>query len=577
MSSSTTNSVVPDYLLAGDSDELSLLLQQSFPRKKQSKRISLEKDDLLTILKQYSTGSLINSLKSKFQGQQTLSDKKFSTLHFVDQLFEMYHDSSQLHEDISCLTDQFRPLVASSLIEQDGFILDKNHSIQQCITAIQINTLGWQPEKGRSASRYIETLGELTREITKASDAGALLKAKRSLLLFFNKDLKRIEKIGQRLRDTEKGIMQSRHAKETSTLELNKKMRGHKLPEAVIQFLHTAWRDSLQLTLITYSQDSDQWQQMLKLTDRLIVSFQQSGGDNTLATEIPKITEELKNHTVSLIHNKQGLEAQLSIIATEHFKILQGDTLNYQPFRLIDENNPLISAQAKVSRNLIKEVENIKQGQWFFLHKVNQQPSRIRLALKSDDVSQLLFINQQGLKVENFSFEEFAYKLSSKIAIAIKPAPNFNEFAYSFIAKLFIRQEEKKNQKNQAREDAKRTALQEDEQRIEARAKAIAEATILAEVEAEKREQKNQSEASQLTIGGWIEFTKLEGETIKCRLAAKLQTTNMYIFVDRRGLKQEEIDYDELLKRINNGEAKIIQQGDYTDDPLATVVDNLRK
>lgn len=577
MPTSPTNSAVPDYLLAGDSDELSLLLQQSFPRKKQSKLSSLEKDDLLTMLKQYSNGSLINDLKSKLQGQKTLSDKDFSTLHFVDQLFQMYHDSSQLDDDISCLSDQFRPLIASSLIQQEGFILDKNHSIQQCITAIQINTIGWQPNKGRTASRYIKALGELIRKITHASDAGTLLKAKRALLLFFNKDLKRIEKIAQRLRDTEKGKMQARHAKETSTLELNKKMRGYKLPEAIIQFLHTAWRDSLQLTLITYSLDSDQWQQMLKLTDRLIASFQQSGDDNTLATEIAKITEELKTYTVSLIHNEQNLEAQLSLIATEHFKILQGDALNYQPFRLIDENNPLISAQAKVSRNLIKQVENIKQGQWFFLHKVNQQALRIRLTLKSDDVSQLLFINQQGLKVENFSFEEFAYKLSSKIAIPIKPGLNFNEFAHSFIAKLFIHQEEKNNQKNKAREDAKKAALQEDEQRIEARAKAIAEATILAEDEAEKREQKNQSEASQLTIGGWIEFNTPEGETIQCRLAAKLQTTNMYIFVDRRGLKQEEIDYDELLKRINNGEAKIIQQGNYTDDPLATVVDNLRK
>jgi hypothetical protein len=291
MSTSTINSVVPDYLLAGDSDELSLLLQQSFPRKKQSKNSPLEKDDLLAILKQYSTGSLINNVKSKLQSQQTLSDKDFSTLHFVDQLFELYHDSSQLHDDISCLADQFRPLVASSLIQQEGFILDKKHAVQQCISAIQINTLGWQPEKGRSASHYIEAIAELIRAITKASDAGALLKAKRALLLFFNRDLKRIEKIEQRLRDNEKGIMRSRHAKEASTLELNKKMRGHKLPEAIIQFLHTAWRDSLQLTLITYSQDSDQFQQILKLTDRLVASFQQSEDGKTLATEIPEITK----------------------------------------------------------------------------------------------------------------------------------------------------------------------------------------------------------------------------------------------------------------------------------------------
>lgn len=576
MSITTSNSVIPDYLLAGDSDELSLLLQQSFPRRKQSKRTPLEKSDLLELLKQHSTGSLIDSLKPCLNDEQTLSDKDFSTLHFVDQLFQLYRDSNQLHDDIADHVDQLRALIASSLIQQDGFILDSKHSVQQCITAIQTNTLGWQPETGRAADLYINTLKKLITDLTKSNNASELLKAKRAIQKFFTKDLKRIEKIEQRLRDTEKGRMQSRFAKETSTLELNKRMRGYKLPEGIIQFLHTAWRDSLQLVLITHSQGSKQWKHMLSLTERLIKSFQQPDDDSTLTAEIPKITAELKIHTLSLVHNEQNLEAQLSIIAAEHMKILQGDVPEYKPFRLIDEGNPLTSAQAKISSSLIKEVKNIQQGQWFFLHKVNQKPQRVRLAMKSSDVSQLLFINQLGLKVEEFSFEKFAYKLSSRVAIPIQAAPGFNEFTHKLIGKLFARQEERQQQKRQAKEDAKNAALQEDEERIEARAKAIAEATALAEDEAEKREQNNESQASKLTIGGWIQLDKEGEESIQCRLAAKIQTSKTYIFVNRFGLKQEELEYGELLERLNNGTAKIIQQGNYVDDPLANVVDNLR-
>lgn len=577
MSLTTSHSAIPDYLLAGDSDELSLLLQQSFPRKHKSKLNPLDSALLVAILKQHSSGSLIDTVKAQLKEKQTLSDKDFSTLHFVDQLFHLYRSSNHLHEHISDLIDQLRPIIAIPLIQQDGFILDSKHSAQQCISIIQHHTLGWQPEEGRAAERYIKSLQEQVKEISEAKDAGALLKARRSIQQFFEKDLKRIEKIEQRLRDTELGRMRSLFAHQTATLELNKRMSGHELPEGVIQFLHSSWLDSLKLAVITYSQDSDDWQHMLTLTERLIASFEQTRDNAEILADIPEITAELKTHTLSLIHSDHNLKTQLSIIAAEHFKIMQGDVLEYKPFRLLEEDNPLTSSQAQVSRSLIKEVEKLKTGQWFFLHKVNQQPQRIRLSMKSEANSQLLFINQLGLKVEVISFENFAYKLSSRIALPIEPATNFHQFTLGFIGKLFTRQQEKQDQKRQAKENAKRDALKKDEERIEARAKAIAEATLIAEAEADKRQLANQSEASQLTIGSWIEFDNENEELSKCRLAAKIQTTNVYVFVNRNGQKQDEIEYKELLKRLNNNTARIIKKGDYVDDPLASIVGYLRK
>lgn len=578
MSITTNNKSVPDYLLAGDSDEFSLLLQQSFPRKQKSKYPALEKKALLSILENYSSGTLINHLKTQLKEKLSPSDKDFATLHFVDQLFNLYRSSGQLHNDISNLVDRFRPLIASSLIQQNGLILDSKHSVQQSINAVQTYTLGWQPEKSRAAEQYLKTLEKLIINITTAKNAGALLKAKKSIEQFFIKDLKRIEKIEQRLCDTEMGRMRSRFASETSTLELNKRMQGYKLPECVIQFLHSAWRDSLQLVLITQSKESDQWKKMLNLTERLIASFQIHNEDDVLIAVIPEITRELKTCTLSLAHDQHSLELQLSVIASEHFKILQGDTVEYSEFRLIDEHNPLTSAKAKISQSLINAVEEIEQGKWFLLHKVNSQPIRIRLAMKSNDMSRLLFINQLGIKVEEFSFEEFAYKLSSRVVRPLNPLINFDKFTHAFIGKLFSLEQEKNKLKAQAKEENKKAILRENEQKIDARIKALAEASALKEAEMEIKEIENQTNASQLNVGSWIELDNADGEAIRCRLAAKIQVTNKYIFVNRAGMKQAEMQYEDLVNHLNNGTAKIIQLEKYnTTNPLAVIADSLRK
>lgn len=80
-----------------------------------------------------------------------------------------------------------------------------------------------------------------------------------------------------------------------------------------------------------------------------------------------------------------------------------------------------------------------------------------------------------------------------------------------------------------------------------------------------------------MQVGDWIEFTLINGSRFRCKLSAKMEEPDCYIFVNRIGLKVVEKSRQELAADLANGRIAVLEQGLLVDRALDAVVGNLRK
>ena len=79
----------------------------------------------------------------------------------------------------------------------------------------------------------------------------------------------------------------------------------------------------------------------------------------------------------------------------------------------------------------------------------------------------------------------------------------------------------------------------------------------------------------QLRAGSWVEL-KIDSVFKRCKLAARIESSGKYIFVNRSGLKMAEFLTDELCQSLQLGNMKILDDDALFDRALESVISNLR-
>ncbi|MEE8244584.1 MAG: DUF1631 domain-containing protein [Pseudomonadales bacterium] len=80
-----------------------------------------------------------------------------------------------------------------------------------------------------------------------------------------------------------------------------------------------------------------------------------------------------------------------------------------------------------------------------------------------------------------------------------------------------------------------------------------------------------------LSEGVWIELEKSPGDRIRCKLATIVQPGDLYIFVNRRGMKVAERTRMGLAVDLKRGALNVLQESQVFDRALQAVIGNLRQ
>lgn len=484
MTTPDTQLIDINSLLAGEVDQWRALLQHSYPRAASDRPKAVELRNLLALIARSRADidqPLAGSIEALLDPQEGLDPNIYAVLKFADQLFDNYLKNSKIEIAISKPLRQLRHHSTVCMLSNNLPWLVEEDGVQNVLQHIHTHAVGWSTDLGRAGERFQSALVPLIVALTQAHDHDSLVAATSSLQEFFDSQKKRIAKLEKRIRDAEIGSLHTKHAQQLSARTLNQQMAGKKLPAGITGFLQGPWQESMRLLIISDGKDSERWRRIMRLTETLIWTFQPVSQNSPeqqqhIYDSISEISEELRDITVGLHHSSQ-LDEELSAIENEHLKILKGEPLKYTDFELIDNTNPLVSSQASISKQLLNQVTALQEGQWFFL-KAEGKLARIKLTVKIDQVKQLLFTNFLGIKAKQYSFEEFAYLLSSKIIVPISTRDPFKATGEKLLGKLLERyqqqvekaasdgaiEQEIVRQQMRARDQARRKALKEAEQ-----------------------------------------------------------------------------------------------------------------
>ncbi len=579
---------------------------------------AIPQDELISLLCDLPEGSLTgNATLLEVIGQAasgiSLSKDDFAVLSFVDDSCKMIFQLTGLETEIEQQLRNAMPVLAVSLMQEPEIALPREAaSIISVLDLICEAALGWHSDLGKQGDtlyqKIVESIGQLIAGWNPGNSESLDFEAiVTELDGFFSKEKQRVRKLEERLRQSEAGTLRARTAKTVATRMINDAIRGKQFPAAISEFLTGPWYNSVQLLLIQQGEDSDTWRQAEKLTETIVWTMQPLAAEGEALEQekqklyriIEHLPEEIRQLLVALEHQADTAEEFLDALEEEHLKVAAGFDLEYEDFELLQEEHQGEPVPA-VSGLLLRKIRNLEEDDWFVFEPEPDQISRVKLALKLDDVRQMLFTNRNGMRTLTGSYDEVAYLLTrgvlKRLTVEAGFASTFNNYLSGLVSEHSRRKEiedaqAQADREAQERESAKQKALEEAralEQAQEEAERAKQEADFKADMmrkAAEAAENPENAErlavltetVNHLQIGAWLELPAVDGVATECKLAVRISSADKMIFVTRSGMKVGEYSSEELIQLLISEQGRIINEGVEFEDTLAKVVSGLRE
>lgn len=494
------------------------------------------------------------------------------------------------------------PIVAAELMHNPALPLqDDAINIFTVLDQLLDATIGWSSDQGRAGEKVLaQVTAAATALRAEPADYVALNTA---LNNYLDKERSRVQKLEERLAASESGKLRSQKSRGMAAALINSAAEGKKLTASIIGFLIGPWFESLQLLAINCGVEGEEWSRATKLTETIIWTYQPINADSSEQAKAEKqrlyrilehLTDEIRDMLLALEHSADNLEAALADLEEDHVLMVSDRDLDYVEYLPIDTPGSGSGSRPSVSRILLRKVSSLEPGQWF-IYTEGEKSARIKLALKLEDVRQILFTNRNGMKALDRSYDEIAYLMSSGVLRPLNHQAVFSDTFRNFYQGLLDELERKQKLVAEAnREEAEREAT---------RQKALQEAAALAraneEAEHQRREEarqqrlekaqeaaaraENQERVAQiaelvdkLQIGAWLKLPAADGTLEDCKLAVRIASADKMIFVSRAGVKIGEYSAEQLTMLLVAGDGEIGDTGVEFEDTLAQVVSKLR-
>jgi hypothetical protein len=560
-----------DELMSGRPPQAELVkqhLQDKYPAG--AAREPLAEEALLNALAAVATGE--DSRKPLLERMQASNDlsaprpkpcpKQAALISWVDDAFRLMLTEHSLDDELTGKIRKVLPAVAAVALLEGDFLSIGQHPVQKLLDRIYTGCVGWHSRLGRAGEALPTVLEKIVIAINRylespEQDFTGLLQ---KLQDFLTAEMTASERMRERVIASEQGKLKAASARITAGVALNELMENQQFSAAVTEFLIGPWYDSMQLTLITEGPQSKEWERMLKVTQTLVWTVQplDTTDDNErqrLYKLIPLIPRQLEDLLISLQNDAAERKQAIAAIEDMHFRMLRGRPPKFQP------HEPILlgpaNARTSVTEQMLTQIKPLEPGQWFKISTEDGPNLRVELALKMDEYQQLLFVNRAGIKAMQKTFEEFAYLLSSGVA---RPCPLVPAFSVSLLKVLDMEAEAEEARLTTPQGSGKAKA------RLSPRVQELKKKRAMAEKE---------GGPAVPTIGSWVNFTDGD-EAQMCKLAARIDSLDKWMFVNNRGVKQRELNSEELTALQESGQCELVTSESRFEQTVASVVKDFR-
>ncbi|MDP2227411.1 MAG: DUF1631 family protein, partial [Moraxellaceae bacterium] len=215
--------------------------------------------------------------------------------------------------------------------------------------------------------------------------------------LAYQRNLERV----RQLAEGEHRLESARHRVQET---LDDKLAGKKVPKPVLTLLEAGWRDLLVKTHLRQGEDSKGWREFTGLLDELLAI----GADVRRNFDLRELLKLIKNGLQEVVEIN-GRQQQQAITELKHLlagtQRLLGDVAWEQvPVQKV-ETDP---DEERWLDKWVERARRLQLGDWMELRHRGSEAERMRLAWRSSDSARFVFVNHQGIKVNDFTLRELA-------------------------------------------------------------------------------------------------------------------------------------------------------------------------
>jgi hypothetical protein len=493
--------------------------------------------------------------------------EQHATLSWVDSAFKDWETRYSLAQPLAQSLRRLRPLVAALALNDSSFYQPGIHPLHQLLDQVVTCAIGWQPDLGRAGVALEQPIEQAVNDAlawfpNRNTDLAAV---STEFAHTGERDRSRALRMAQRVAETELGQARAAAARQQAAQLINDSLAQFQAPESIGEFLKGPWFASAQLVMLKFGGESEQWQKMCETTHTLLDSMQtpDDAADNRrqhifeVVTQIPK---DLKRLLLSLQHDSDAINDAVGMIEFAHLRVLRQQPLELEtiaPLPLPDKATP----PAENSR--ADTLRSIKAGQWFLIDNADGKPQRAQLSLNMPEQQKLLFTNHAGLKVLLLDYNDFVQLLTQRKVTKLQQNAGFSSCLARAAGIETLEQ-------LQAAGGSVHTAAALPGELSPPPAPTRAPAPAPAPEPEPEPEPEPVSPlpladtspavdlAIDLPMGSWLGFH--DGETpLLAKVALHDPASDMYIFVNREGVKMREISQTQLLALMQQDLVDILE------------------
>lgn len=425
--------------------------------------------------------SILQRASAKSNRVRIVGEIDNDVINLVSLLFDFILDAPAVPSKLKALIGRLQiPLLKVAVIDK-SFFSHGNHPARRLLNEIGSAAIGWNDQELEQQDNLYNKIEQVVFRIQQdfVEDTEFFNEILQDFVNFISAERRRSELLEQRIRDAEEGRARSEFARQQVETELNRRLLGQVLPEAVVQILHQHWSKVMLLNHLKHGAESGQWLGSLKTMDQLIWSVlphDDSDSLDKLTRLVPALLETLRQglgqaaldpfESKQLFDKLEVLHAQalqraqdLATPGTQQDSTGADSTqpARKTPEQYVQQNQELITVTDEISlstpepalepdepdntrvepeQKTLDLVDQIRPGCWFELQQEDNRSLRCKLAAVIKATGRYIFVNRRGLKVLEKSRQQFALALQEEKLIILDDSMLFDRALESVIGDL---------------------------------------------------------------------------------------------------------------------------------------------
>jgi hypothetical protein len=528
------------------------------------------------------------------------SVRQVNAAYISDRIMDVFLKTSGLHPELARRVARLRFYLAwrMNLQGADAF----SSTLTGWLDSLQ-EWRGWSNSGGRSSKVLLDQLDSLIIAVSGSFESGSCEPVEAFCQQWQDDAVRRdaqADKLRHRLLETEQGAARQRHADQTARALIGRALQGRTLPVPVTRFILDYWHSLLKQVVWDAGMNSENFRHASKLLEWLVWV-----GDPTLSDKdrnrLYHVGEQIGDRILDVwqrVFSQSLAEGALEGIQSVMVARLRGDAPELSE-ALPDSGGFAWDAAWLSAVSAEPAAVTAAERQWY-VEGEGDREQRMYFSALLPETAEVLWTNGVGVKLGIQPWRAF---VAARESNSLRPLPTltpFRQVLEDTVGLLATVCEKQRGQREKAAQEAREKAdklrrekaaaeqaRKEQEAAREAelkRQREAAEQQRLADEQAEQarllkeKELLAQKQVDGIKLGGWIVIAPdaLESESLRLKLAVRINASRKLVFVDRLGLNRRELIEDQLVDGIVNGRIRVLDSSAEFDDTLSRVVGRIR-